>query len=367
MPGRAELRAELLAELRAELRVELRAELRAELAAQRAGRPTCRCRATESLFPPSCLPVSMAGLPGRLPVTPPARRRIAPPRLDQPARARASARATRERVRVKREPRGGWYRDVLATPRRCGSSASQPQRRETSKRARRAPKVSISSFILSRRNRSVKYLLQAGQLGRVGSSQAIPYLSLAALTTAAAALPAAAAAAGTAAAGHHPQQQPRSCSCAAKAHGIRSVVAFSKGLGWGVHVSNASARGDLVFELPAPLHLGLAADVVRDGDPVTAVPAHGITEPQQFGLAPQVLDLLATRLLHAPCRDFRGDLVHALLFGLAADVARYRDPVAAVPAHGLTELSSSALLHESWTCLPPGSCMRPAATSAATL
>ncbi len=33
----------------------------------------------------------------------------------------------------------------------------------------------------------------------------------------------------------------------------------------------------------------------------------------------------------------------------------------------LLSLSSSTLLHESWTCLPPGSCMRPAATSLATL
>ncbi len=37
------------------------------------------------------------------------------------------------------------------------------------------------------------------------------------------------------------------------------------------------------------------------------------------------------------------------------------------PAHGLLSLSSSTLRHESWTCLPPGSCMRPAATSVATL
>jgi hypothetical protein len=62
-------------------------------------------------------------------------------------------------------------------------------------------------------------------------------------------------------------------------------------------------RGDLALAL----HLGFAADGERDGDPVAAVPAHGRTESEQLGLAPRVLDLLAARLLLAPCRDLLVD------------------------------------------------------------
>ena len=48
----------------------------------------------------------------------------------------------------------------------------------------------------------------------------------------------------------------------------------------------------------------------------------------------RVVDPLASRLLHAPCRDLLVDLVIALLSGLAADIARDSGPVPAVQGHG---------------------------------
>jgi hypothetical protein len=54
----------------------------------------------------------------------------------------------------------------------------------------------------------------------------------------------------------------------------------------------------------------VACTVQRYRDPVATVSAHGLTEPEQLGLAPRVLDALAL-LLHAACsacHDLRADL-----------------------------------------------------------
>jgi hypothetical protein len=48
------------------------------------------------------------------------------------------------------------------------------------------------------------------------------------------------------------------------------------------------------------------------------VQGHGSLERAQLDLAPRVLDPLAPRLLHAPCRDLDDDLVTALLQSLVA-------------------------------------------------
>ncbi len=91
--------------------------------------------------------------------------------------------------------------------------------------------------------------------------------------------------------------------------------------------------GDLELHLVEALLSGLASDVARDGDPVAAVPVNRCLELDQLGLAPSLLLLLATRLVHAPCRDLEIDLLDALTLGLAADVARDGDPVTTVPVN----------------------------------
>ncbi len=92
---------------------------------------------------------------------------------------------------------------------------------------------------------------------------------------------------------------------------------------------------DLKLDLVEALLLGLEADVARDGGPVPTVPVNRCLEMDQLGLAPFLL--LATRLLHAPCRDLDLDLLEALVSGLAADVARDGDPVAAVQVNRCLE------------------------------
>jgi hypothetical protein len=91
------------------------------------------------------------------------------------------------------------------------------------------------------------------------------------------------------------------------------------------------------------MHLGLAADVARDGVPDVAVPVNRCLEFVQLGLAPRLSLSLATRLLHAPRGDLALDLVSALICGPAADVARDGDPDAAVPVNCLHELEELGL------------------------
>jgi hypothetical protein len=66
------------------------------------------------------------------------------------------------------------------------------------------------------------------------------------------------------------------------------------------------------------------------------VQVHGLPEPEQLDLTSRVKNAL-TRLLHAPYRDLFGDLVCALLSGLAADSACDCGQVPAVQGHGSFE------------------------------
>jgi hypothetical protein len=95
----------------------------------------------------------------------------------------------------------------------------------------------------------------------------------------------------------------------------------------------------LVRLIHLALPAGLAADVARDGGPVAAVPC--LLELEQLGRAPRHSHV--TWLLHAPRGDLFFNFAFALLFGLAADVARDGGPVETVPVNRCLELDQLGL------------------------
>ena len=116
---------------------------------------------------------------------------------------------------------------------------------------------------------------------------------------------------------------------------------------------NGAPSGDFVIELAATLQLGLAADVMRDGDPVSRAGSRH-TEPQQLGLAPRV----RTRLPPGSCMRPAATSVATLrlhcslvLLPTSRETATQSRPCRLTV---LLSLSSSTLRHESWACLPPG-------------